>query len=102
MSNLYQMPLGTISWLGLQHTRNLLAIASRLKKIQGQSIGLYQGACQSQKIAEKKEERLALKGAKGSWIFSMSDEYLAAMDSFGVRCIGVGWRVNDNARAWAD
>ena len=96
------MPLEKISWLGHQHTRNSLAIASRLKKIQGRSRGFYLDAYQNQKNIKSSGESSECKSAGGSWICSTADDYLAVLDSFGVICIGVYFLVDDNDRSWAD
>ena len=105
MSNLYKMELPEAVQLGLQHTRNSLAIASLLKSLQiPQSTERFplSSDCQSRKKVGTSGESLGSKSAKDSWIFSTSDEYLAMLDKAGVIPMIRTYKINDYSRSWAD
>lgn len=99
------MELTEKAQLGRQHTRNSLAIAHHLSSLsENPNTGRFQASsdCQSQKSIKTSGAPSVEKSAKGSWIFSASDEYLAMLDKAGVIPMHPVFRVNDHARAWAE
>ena len=102
MSNLCKMPLPTEAWLGLQHTRNSLAIASRLKRMKSkQSIRFCPEVYQSQKSIERSAGLLGVSDVGLSWIFLASDDYLAILDCEKIKPCISKYEVNDFGVNWS-
>lgn len=104
MSNLYNLKhLNQMAFLGLQHTRNSLAIANLKKSLRSpQHNKSLHEHCQSQTKLNKSGETPASNNARGCLACLIDDDFAAAMDLAGVRVIGRYFRVNDFGRLWAD
>lgn len=103
MNNLYRLELPPKAQLGHQHTQNSLAIASLQKSLRGrESKGFLSEDCQSRQSTKKSGESSVESGAVRSWIFSASDEYLAALDLAGVSVMFRAINYNDICTKWVD